>query len=417
MKLPISNIQIKPNRIRRVFDQKKLDELAESLRTVGLIQPIVIDEQNFLLAGERRLRAARLLGWTEVSVVHIDDLDDQAKEVVELEENIRREDLTYVEEVLALQRIHELHQVKYGKTSTGGGRGHTEGWKVKDTAELLGISVGATSQDLQLARAIEKDPELAQQKTKIAAKSMLGRKQAIKARQILAVLKGVSGDKSAQPEDQTEIRMLYGDARQIVPTLQDDSISCLLTDPPWQVEFDEKFGSDKHTGLAITQQVLALAYPKLQEGSLCWMFCATKHLMRGTIFNIVQSCGYRIYDQVLIWYKPHVAHSSHPYRELKNDYEPAFFFSKGEPRDLLKPMFAVWLEVMQGRKLHNAQKPLGLLKFLIEQSTVKNEIVLDPFMGSGTTMQAAKLTGRRGVGIESIQDTYNLAKAELVLTK
>jgi len=150
---------------------------------------------------------------------------------------------------------------------------------------------------------------------------------------------------------------------------------------------------------------------------LCWLFCATKHLIRGKIFDLVAACGYRIFDQCLIWYKPHVAHSSHPYRELKNDYEPALFFSKGAARDMVKPMFAVQEYKIKGHKLHPAQKPVDLLRFLIENSTVENELVCDPFMGSGTTMQAVKLCNRRGLGMEKAQTLFDLAKSELELTK
>jgi len=414
VKLPIADINIE-HRIRTFFDPKKLDELAESMRTVGLIEPVVVDEDHNLLAGERRIKAAKSLGWTEITTVYLKDLNQWQKKIVELEENLRREELTYVEEVNAKTRIHELYQEKYGKTAPTGGR--KGGWKVRDTAEHLGISAGAVSQDLQLARAIKQDPELGKQKTKIAARSMMQRKQTIKARQMLAVLSAVKKpqqeQKSLFPAPVESIQLLHGSSLDIIPTLQDNSIDCLITDPPWQVEYDKEFGSDPQAGLVLTQKVLALLYPKLKSGSLCWMFCATRHLMKGTIYEIVMSCGYRIFEQVLIWYKPHVAHSSHPYRELKNDYEPALFFSKDEPRDLIKPMFAVQEAKLIGQKLHPAQKPTEVLQTLIYNSTVEGETVCDPFMGSGSVCQAAKKTGRKAIGIEKEQEWYDLATGNM----
>ena len=414
MQLPISEIIIKPDRQRQTFDQRKLEDLSESFRSVGQLQPVIIDENNVLIAGERRIKAALLLGRTEIWAEYLSDLEPWQKDVAELEENLRREELGYTEEVMAVKKIHQLHQDKFGIATAGPGK---TGWNVKATAELLGISTGSVSQDIQLATAIEKDPELGKQKTKIAAKSMLGRKNAIKTRQILALLanakeeKGKSSATSPGLKSQNPLTFLHGDARDLIQTIPDDSISCLLTDPPWQVEFDAEFGSDIKTGLDLTKEVLKLVYPKLQLGSLCWMFCATKHLIRGTIFNLLVECGYRPYDQVLIWYKPSVAHSSHPYRELKNDYEPAVFFSKGEPRDLLKPMFAVQEYKVIGQKLHPAQKPFELLKILIENSTVGGETVLDPFMGSGETLRAARETGRKGIGIEKELEWFNLASS------
>jgi site-specific DNA-methyltransferase (adenine-specific) len=414
MLLPITDIIIKPERQRQNFDPRKLEELTESFRSVGQLQPVIIDEDNILIAGERRIKAAQMLGRTEIWAEYLTNLEPWQKDVAELEENLRREGLSYVEEVMAVKKIHQLHQDKFGVAMSGPGK---QGWNVKATAELLGISTGSVSQDIQLASAIEKDPELGKQKTKIAAKSMLGRKNAIKTRQILALLANAKDEKSTSKatspssKPASPLTFLHGDARELVSSIPDDSISCLLTDPPWQVEFDAEFGSDIKTGLDLTKEVLKLVYPKLQVGSLCWMFCATKHLIRGTIFNLLVDCGYRPYDQVLIWYKPSVAHSSHPYRELKNDYEPAVFFSKSEPRDLLKPMFAVQTFKVLGQKLHPAQKPFELLKLLIENSTVGGETVLDPFMGSGETLRAARETGRKGIGIEKELEWFNLASS------
>ncbi|MBU2051199.1 MAG: ParB/RepB/Spo0J family partition protein [Gammaproteobacteria bacterium] len=417
MKLVISDIKIKPDRIRKDFDPKALDELAESIRTVGLIEPVVVDDDLYLLAGERRVRACRLLGWSEITAVYMHDLDDWTKNVVELEENIRREDLSYVEEVMAMKRLHDLYQDKHGKSSEGGGRGRNEGWKVRDTADLLGISVGAVSQDIQLAKAIEHDPELAQQKSKIAAKSLLGRKQALKARSLLALLQHKQTDTQTdtQPTTQPDISLLHGNCLDIIPTLPDSSIACLITDPPWQVEFDKQFGSDPKAGLNLAEQMLKALYPKLQDEALCWMFCATNHVMKGVVYDLVLSCGYFVFDSLFIWYKPTVAHSSNPYRELKKDFETALLFSKGRGRDLAKPMFSVYMTKLQGRKLHPAQKPVDMLKAIIEVSTVPTELIIDPFMGSGSTMVACKQTNRRGIGVDKEKQWFDLAKAEVEL--
>lgn len=417
--MSISDIHIKPNRLRQNFDPKKLDELAESMRTIGQIEPIVVDEDGFLLAGERRLRACKLLGWTDIKAVYMKDLDEWTKSAVELEENLRREDLSYVEEVLAKKRLHDLYQTKYGKSAPLGGRGRSEGWKVKDTAELLGISVGAVSQDLQLANAIEHDPELGQQKSKIAAKSMLGRKQAIKARTLLGAL---TAKAKPQPQSdvgsvqQADIQLIHGDCLSIIPTLDNNSISCLITDPPWQVQFDSEFGSDPKTGLELTRQMLTLLHPKLQEGALCWLFCATNHLIRGTVYDLLCDCGYFVFDSLFIWHKPQVAHSSQPYRELKKDYELALLFSKGIGRDLIKPIFSVFQTKLIGRKLHPAQKPIDMLKAIIEVSTVSNELLIDPFMGSGSLPAACKQLNRRAIGIELVDQWFELAQAELELS-
>jgi len=205
------------------------------------------------------------------------------------------------------------------------------------------------------------------------------------------------------------------DALLLLPTLTDSSIHCLITDPPWEVEFDRTFTQGAKTGsaLSLTAQVLRAALPKLQDGALCWMFCASKHLMKGTIYALVRDCGYAIYEQFLLWYKPTVATVSHPYRELKNDYEPALLFSKGVGRNFKQPMFAVHSEVIKGRRLHRAQKPLGLLADIVSNSTVAGETVLDPFCGSGQVGRAAERLGRKAVLCDEDNRWYSTAVSEV----
>jgi site-specific DNA-methyltransferase (adenine-specific) len=225
-----------------------------------------------------------------------------------------------------------------------------------------------------------------------------------------------SNPPSNEPEPQFEtfkqdnITLINADSRMVIPTLPDESISCLITDPPWGVLFDQSFGTDPKSGLQLTKEVLTLLKPKLQPSSLCLMYCATKHLITGDIYKLVQSCGYAIYPTIHIWYKPKSAGSSIPYRELKNDYEPALLFSSGPGRDFNTPMWAVIMDNIEGRtRYHTAQKSIPVLSELISNFSVENELIIDPFMGSGQTMLACKQTTRRGLGIELDKGHYHTA--------
>ena len=418
--IPIAQIQVKPERIRKHFDQKSLDELSESIRTTGLIEPVIINRENFLVAGERRIRACQLLGWTEIRVDYYESLDPWMQEVAELDENLHRDALSYPEELAAKKRLHSKYVEKYGEPKSGRA-GDGTGWKVKDTAERLGISAGAICEDLQLADALEADPSLGILKSKTAAKNAFKRSLELKGRTLLAAMTKQSKAKieKAKPEQErgesAAIQLRRGDCLQLIPFLDDASVSCLCTDPPWQVEYDSKFGSDPETGLEITQKMLMRVKPKLQPGALCYLFCATKHLITGRIYKMVQECGYRVFDVIFIWYKPTVAHSSHPYLKPSNDYEPVVFFSNGDPRPMSTPAYAVLEHKNTGYKLHPAQKPVSLLERLISLATVKDELILDPFVGSGNLLIAAHNTGRRAIGMESDEKNYTIADSNITL--
>ena len=101
---------LKPNpyQPRRHFDESSLEELSNSIRTHGLIQPVVVqkdgDGSYFIIAGERRTRASIMAGLEKIPVV-ISDVKDENKLEVALIENIQREDLNPIEEALAYQAI------------------------------------------------------------------------------------------------------------------------------------------------------------------------------------------------------------------------------------------------------------------------------------------------------------------------
>jgi len=105
--IPISNIDPNPDQPRREFEPQALNDLAESLRVHGLLQPILVrpvGERYYIIAGERRLRAAKIAGLTTIkSIVQL--CSDQEMAERALIENIQRADLSPVEEGLAYERL------------------------------------------------------------------------------------------------------------------------------------------------------------------------------------------------------------------------------------------------------------------------------------------------------------------------
>lgn len=110
----LSRIQPDPDQPRKNFDEEKLNELADSIRTYGMISPIVVKRRGALyeiVAGERRWRAARIAGLKEIPVV-IKEVDEKTSRELSIIENIQRDDLNAVEEARAYQSLIE----EYGLT-------------------------------------------------------------------------------------------------------------------------------------------------------------------------------------------------------------------------------------------------------------------------------------------------------------
>ncbi|WP_017725807.1 nucleoid occlusion protein [Halalkalibacterium ligniniphilum] len=105
--------EIVPNRFqpRTIFDDERIEELAQTIRTHGIIQPIVVRERDGkyeIIAGERRFRAVTKLGWEHIPAI-IKEFNDSQTASVALIENLQREGLTAIEEAVAYAKLIELH--------------------------------------------------------------------------------------------------------------------------------------------------------------------------------------------------------------------------------------------------------------------------------------------------------------------
>jgi len=105
MLVPIEDIKVK-KRIRK--EMGDIGALADSMKRFGQISPILITKKNLLIAGGRRLEAARLLGWRTINAVVAEIPGELSKLEYELEENIQRRDFTRDEEAEALHKINRL---------------------------------------------------------------------------------------------------------------------------------------------------------------------------------------------------------------------------------------------------------------------------------------------------------------------
>jgi ParB family chromosome partitioning protein len=145
VQVPVAQVRPNPYQPRRAFDEVALSELAESLRSSGLLQPIVVRPANGgfeLIAGERRLRAADQLGWTEIGAV-VREVDDRTLLTLALVENLQRDQLSPIDEALGYRRLMEEFEVSQ-----------------TDLASLVGRSRPAVANALRLLKLPEEVQDL-----------------------------------------------------------------------------------------------------------------------------------------------------------------------------------------------------------------------------------------------------------------
>jgi len=126
MELRLADIERSPYQPRRDFREEELKELADSLKNNGLVQPPTVRRNASghyeLIAGERRIRAAQLIGWSKIRVTLI-EADDQTAAVMTTTENLQREDLNPIEEAVSYRTLQEKFNLTQAEVAEKVGKG------------------------------------------------------------------------------------------------------------------------------------------------------------------------------------------------------------------------------------------------------------------------------------------------------
>ena len=136
--LSVNDIDPNAGQPRKHFDNEKLEELAQSIQTYGIVQPIIVQANGSrytIIAGERRYRAARLAGLKEVPVI-VKEFSEAMLMEVSLVENLQREDLNPIEEAQAMRMLMDEHHLTQDELSSRLGKSRSA---VANTLRLLSL--------------------------------------------------------------------------------------------------------------------------------------------------------------------------------------------------------------------------------------------------------------------------------------
>lgn len=398
-------------------DMGDIDALATSIQSVGLIQPIILNRQNKLIAGERRLRALKKLGLKEllhgVHFIYNDEQDSLRLKAMEVEENVKRKQLSWQEEVLAKKRLLTIMQQIHGEARSGPPSKSdvvgitSSGFGINKLAALLGESNAQTSKDIELANLVESAPMLARAESKEAA-----RRQAILA---VAVATGLQ-EQAQRPKVEGELRwkLFEGDFVNNVNSLDSNTVDLVIVDPPYGEE-TQGMAANSKTLLAtpfadgagaVTEICDSLAihgYRVLREHR--FLLCFFGFALYQNLLVSFRQAGFEVDTTPLIWVKNTVINTS-PYTRYGRSYEPILVARKGEPK-LIRPsqrdviqLNTVTVRTATEQKLYQAQKPVELIEKFILDTTIQDALVCDFCAGSGTTGVAALRNKRRVVLFE-----------------
>ena len=192
--------------------------------------------------------------------------------------------------------------------------------------------------------------------------------------------------------------------------MKNKSIDLIITDPPYGMSFRSNHRAERYDGihwddnLDWLDEFVEESYRVLKRNSHMYMFCSFHNV---DVFKQSIEQHFKL-KNILIWEKNNTSMG-----DLKGDYAPKYemilFATKG--RRLLNggrdPNIFTFART--GNKLHPTQKPTELISYLLRKSSDEKEIIYDPFIGSGTTAEAATLNNRKYIGSEIDELYYEIS--------
>lgn len=205
---------------------------------------------------------------------------------------------------------------------------------------------------------------------------------------------------------------------EVMKQIPDKSVDLVLTDPPYGIDYQsnmrvmsEKFDKIANDNNGSRFDVYPEIFRVLKDNTVAVVFCSFKNFADD--FNELVKCGFDI-KNTIVWNKGgggigDLTHS------LSTDYELAIVAHKGQCVIRGKRDGSVWSvgKVNPNTMLHPTEKPVELLKRCIEKFSDDGQIVLDCYLGSGTTAVACKQLGRKYIGIELSQKYIDIANERL----
>lgn len=209
-----------------------------------------------------------------------------------------------------------------------------------------------------------------------------------------------------------ENKLIHGDSLTVLRQMEPESVDAIITDPPYGINYVSPTGARIQNDTAPFIWFLYDAFRVLKPGSSGrgTLVCFTRWDVQQVFIDAIRLAGFIVKSEV-IWDK-----IQHGMGDLKSQFAPSheniifavkgkFSFPGHRPKDLITHR-----KLPGSQMIHPTEKPVPLLADLITAVTKPGDLILDPFAGSGSTLAAAKKTGRRFTGIEL--DDVHYAKAQ-----
>lgn len=426
----IADITIAPDRQRR--ELTGIEELADSIRKIGLIHPIVLTPEGSLVAGERRLRAHEHMGLTHILVQFTTDLPKDELEAIELEENIKRKSLAWKEEVAAVSRIHALRVANDPE------------WTADNTADLLSVSPAFISKYLKVSDYIARGEELVLSADNlVTAYNICLRKDQRAAEEVNSTIDAAIDNLLSRP---VSINPMTKKPEQPLGSLPIETptqkpIPYLLADfrewatQPWtgpkfnfiHCDFPYGINYDKHNGgatgllgkyadtpelyLECLRALKVVMADRVADSAHLMFWLSARHEIIHQSRLALEDMGWKVNPVPLIWHRSdNSGILPDPQRGPRQVYEVCLFGSRGD-RKIVQAVSNLYAHP-KTKEVHASEKPIAMLQHFFRMFVDESTVMLDPTMGSANSILAAEEGGAKFVlGLEALEEIFKNACA------
>jgi ParB-like chromosome segregation protein Spo0J len=413
---PIDQIIVNRDERQRK-DISDVSELVDSIRRLGLIHPPVVTRDFVLVVGERRIAALKELGWDTVPFQFQDEMDEVTLCGIELEENIKRKNLPWQDEMSAIDRFHDLRRAK------------DLSWTQEKTGAAIGLDRRSATNRLTVADAL-RNPDIKPEK----------RLEIRQANTLAEALRAVKVEehiqRAARKEARERLHLGMDDANdwhqpyQILHIRFEDWLTSydgprfnlIHCDFPYGIGFN-RMGSQAGSAYGRYSDTPA-DYRDLLE-----TFCTTLDIFAEDSCHFIfwfSMQNYQLTYDFLTEERTSIALDPFPFIWLKSDntgivpdalrgprrvYETAFFGRRGD-RPVISPR-ANAIAYPSNGQIHPHEKPQTMLEHFFSMFVNEHTTLFDPTCGSGSSLRAARSLGaQRVLGLEADERFAQLANFE-----
>lgn len=446
-----ASIIIKPNRQRQDFDPQGMEELRASIEKHGLLHPPVLRMEAgawVLVAGERRLRAidemaalgetlhcnGQIVACGYVPYTNIGELSELDAEEAELDENLKRKDLTWQEHAAAVERLHTLRQkqniaMQVSQAPTGEVvlkevTTHT----IADTAqELTGHRHGdyqdTVRKEILVARHLSNPAIAKAQNVKEAFKILKAQEVRAKNTELARVVGETFSSDSHFAHNMNCLDFM----RDAVKRAPEGLFDVICTDPPYGmgaesfgdgggklIGIDHNYSDTYEAWGELMKAWCPLSYQVAKPQAHAYVFCDIDNFHE--LKRMMQAAGWYVFRTPLMAIKPDSGRVPLPDRGPRRQWESILYAIKGGKlvNQIMPDVISTTADANLG---HGAQKPVALFANLLSRSVKPGDWVFDPFAGTGTIFPAAHGLKCTAIGCEQNPADYGICLGRLKTLK